>query len=149
MDYGTLPYMSTPMEDPQISDPRLGTPMPRRARSPAEKTADSALGKRLAKIRKDRGFTQVELAEKTGVIQTIISDYERGKLRPHPDMLVRLAHTMQVSTDEILGVVTPKTSATPSRRFLRRLKDIDQLPLRDQEALLRTIDVFLTARKAS
>lgn len=149
MDYGNLPYMSTQKEGLQIFDPTLGTPMPRRARSPQEKKADSALGKRIAKVRKDRGFTQVELAQATGVIQTIISDYERGKLRPNPEMLVKLAHSLQVSTDEILGVTPAKTSHTPNRRFLRRLKDIDQLPVRDQEALLRTIDAFLAARKAS
>ena len=149
MDYGNLPYMSTQMQAPQIPAPTLLTTMPRRARSPQERKADSALGKRIAKIRKDRGFTQIELAEATGVIQTIISDYERGKLRPNPEMLVKLAQALQVSTDELLGVTPAKTTPAPNRRFLRRLKDIDQLPARDQEALLRTIDAFLAARKAS
>jgi transcriptional regulator with XRE-family HTH domain len=149
MEYGTLPYMSTPIEVAFGSADTLRCPMPRRARSPEEKKADSVLGRRLAKVRKDRGFTQVELADATGVIQTIISDYERGKLRPNPDMLVKLAQTLQVSTDELLGLTPARTTPAPNRRFLRRLKDIDQLPVRDQEALLRTIDAFLAARKAS
>ena len=107
-----------------------------------------ALGKRIAALRKERGYTQVELAEQLGGIQAIISDYERGKLRPHPDMIVRLAKALRVSTDEMLGVKPPsKNGATVSRRVLRRLQAIDGLPKRDQDALFRTIDVFLQARR--
>jgi transcriptional regulator with XRE-family HTH domain len=124
--------------------------MARKPRSEAEKRADTALGKRLARLRKERGYTQVELAEKTGVVQVIISDYERGKLRPHPDMIVRLAKAMQISADELLGLSAPQANTPPvNRRFLRRLQAVDKLPKRDQEALLRTIDAFLAARKAS
>lgn len=111
---------------------------------------DAALGERLARLRKERGFTQVELADKIGIIQPILSDYERGKLRPHPQMLVHLARALQISVDELLGLEPPRKNGVPlNRRFLRRLQAVDQLPKRDQEALLRTIDVFLAARKAS
>ncbi len=124
--------------------------MARKARSPDEKKNDVALGIRLARLRKERGFTQVELAEKTDVIQTIVSDYERGKLRPHPEMIVRIAKALGISTDELLGVKAPAKKDPPlNRRFLRRLQAVDRLPQRDQEALLRTIDAFLSARKAS
>jgi transcriptional regulator with XRE-family HTH domain len=122
--------------------------MPRKARSPRspeEKSSDVTLGKRLATLRKERGFTQVELAEKVGVIQPIISDYERGRLRPHPDMLVRLAGALNISSDELLGIATaPTASPAINRRFLRRLQAVDKLPKRDQDALLRTIDAFLS-----
>ena len=35
---------------------------------------DETPGRRLARIRRERGFTQTELAEKTGLIQTLVSD---------------------------------------------------------------------------
>jgi transcriptional regulator with XRE-family HTH domain len=125
-------------------------PMARRPRSDAEKAKDVALGKRITALRKERGYTQIELSEKLDTTQVIISDYERGKLRPHPDMIVRLAKALSVSTDELLGVKSPDSSgAVVSRRVLRRLKAIDSLPKRDKDALLRTIDAFLSARKAS
>lgn len=130
--------------------PKIPDHMARKARSPAEKKNDALLGKRLARLRKERGFTQVELAEKTEVIQTIISDYERGKLRPNPDMIVRIATALKISADELLGMEAPAKKVAPlNRRFLRRLQAVDQLPKRDQEALLRTIDAFLSAQKAS
>jgi len=39
--------------------------------------------------------------------------------------------------------------ATVSRHVLRHLQAIDGLPKRDQDALFRTIDAFLQARRAS
>lgn len=124
--------------------------MARKARSKAEKDKDLALGRRIAAVRKERGYTQVELADQLGTTQAIVSDYERGKLRPHPEMIVRLAKALRVSTDELLGVKPPsQNGATVSRRVLRRLQAIDGLPKRDQDALFRTIDAFLQARRAS
>jgi transcriptional regulator with XRE-family HTH domain len=108
-----------------------------------------SFGQRLTRRRKERGFTQVELAEKVGLIQALISDYERDKLRPHADVIVRFAFALEVTADDLLGLGAPKKSqATGNRRFLRRLHQVDKLPKRDQDALLRTIDAFLAARKA-
>lgn len=118
---------------------------------PAKRSGgDETFGRRLARLRKERGFTQVELAEKVGMIQVLISDYERGKLRPYADVVTRFAEALDVSTDELLGTAKAKKTRTKplNRRFLRRLRDIDLLPKRDQDALLRTIDAFLSARKA-
>ena len=125
--------------------------MARKARSQAERAGAAALGRRLAKLRKERGFTQTELAQKMDIIQVLVSDYETGKLRPHPDMLVRFSKALETSVDEILGLKPQRKSSTAgiNRRFLRRLQNIDQLPKRDQDALLRTIDAFLARTKAS
>ncbi len=91
----------------------------------------------------------MELADKTGMIQALISDYERDKLRPYADVVVRLALALGVSTDEMLGVAAPKKpeGVEKNRRFLRRLQLVHSLPKRDQEALLRTIDAFLKPQK--
>ena len=124
--------------------------MARRARSKADRDKDLALGRRIAALRKERCYTQTELADQVGAVQVVVSNYERGKLRPHPDMLVRLAKALRVSADELLGVQpATQNGAAVSRRVLRRLQAIDQLPKRDQDALFRTIDAFLQARRAS
>ena len=74
----------------------------------------------------------------------VLSDYERGTLRLHGQLIVQLAGILGVSTDEILGLEKPRTSsAAPSRRLLRRLQQLEKLPERDQQALLRTTDAFL------
>lgn len=114
-------------------------------------TAEESLGQRLARFRKERGFTQMELAQRMGITQALITDYERDKLRPYAEMVVRFALALGLSTDEVLGVRASATAAEARvpRRFLRRLEALAQLPKRDQEALLRTIDAFLGLRGAS
>ncbi len=119
-------------------------PRPARIQLPPLNLGNETFGRRLARLRKERGYTQVELAEKIGTIQSIISDYERDRLRPHADMVTRFALALEVSADECLGLKTVPTSKEKyDRRFLRRLSQIKKLPKRDQDALLRTIDAFL------
>src|SRR5271168_4795034 len=105
--------------------------------------SDETPGERLARIRRERGFTQKELADKTGLIQTLVSDYERGKLRLNADMILRFAAALEVSTDELLQPGGPRPARKPSRKVLRRLELIEALPERQQMTLLRTIDIFL------
>jgi transcriptional regulator with XRE-family HTH domain len=105
--------------------------------------SDETPGERLARIRRERGFTQTELADKTGLIQTLVSDYERGKLRLSADMILRFATALEVSTDELLQPGGPHAARKPSRKVLRRPELIEPLPDRQQTTLLRTIDTFL------
>ncbi|MFH1884013.1 MAG: helix-turn-helix transcriptional regulator [Planctomycetota bacterium] len=104
------------------------------------------LGQRLARIRKERGFTQVELAKAIGITQVLVSDYERGKLRPHYEMIISFAQTLGVTTDEFLGLKEPKKDVKkPSLKIQRRLNKIEKLPPSQQRVLLKTIDTFLEA----
>jgi transcriptional regulator with XRE-family HTH domain len=102
------------------------------------------LGQRIARIRKEKGYTQVELAKKIGLVQTLITDYERDRLRPHPEMIVRFAKALEVTTDELLGLKKiGKEKETPNLKVVRRIKKIDELPPAQQKTLLKTIDTFL------
>ena len=101
-------------------------------------------GERLARLRKERGYTQVELAQKLGILQTLVTDYERGKLRLNADMILRFARALEVSTDDILQpAAKPAKTRKPSRKVLRRLERIGTLPRTQQTALLKTIDTAL------
>jgi len=123
-----------------------GPVMPRPSRLKLKPIAQSeeSLGRRLARLRKERGFTQKELAEKTGLIQALISDYERDKLRLNAKMVLRMATALEITTDELLQPAGPKQPARkPSRRVLRRLEQIEALPSSQQMILLKTIDTFL------
>jgi transcriptional regulator with XRE-family HTH domain len=111
---------------------------------------DLTLGQRLAALRRERGMTQVELAEQLGVAQPVLSDYERGELRLHGQLIIKLTGILKVSADELLGLEKAKDNGAVNnrnRRLLRRLQDLDRLPRRDQQALLRTIDAYLAKLK--
>jgi transcriptional regulator with XRE-family HTH domain len=102
------------------------------------------LGERLTRLRKQRGFTQVELAEKVGITQVLISAYETDRCYFSVEMAVRFALVLGISLDELLHPKAKKfSSKKPSRRVLRRLEQIEKLPARQQNYLLRTIDGFL------
>ena len=91
--------------------------------------------------------SQVALAERTGLIQVLVSDYERGKLRMPAEMAIRFAEALGVTTDELLQPrkksSAEKTTKQPSIRLVRRMEQIESLPLYQQRALLTTIDAFL------
>jgi transcriptional regulator with XRE-family HTH domain len=108
--------------------------------------APESIGSRIARLRKDKGMTQLELAERMGVSQPVISDYENDEIGLDSARIVQLAQILDVSGDEVLGLQKPaRTSDTiKNRRLYRQIQSIDKLPKRDQQALLRTIDAFLS-----
>lgn len=121
-------------------------PMP--TKDPDPKLA-AAIGKRLTAFRKERGMTQVELAEKLDVTQALLSKYERGEVRLTSPVIVRLADVLGVSTDALLGVTKAAPKGPPiEKRLMKRLARFDSLPRRRQEALLQTIDVFLQSAES-
>lgn len=102
------------------------------------------LGQRLTRLRKERGISQDELAAQLKISQASVSDYERDRLRLHADVIITVAKILQVTTDELLGQQKPsKGPAVRDRRFVRRLPQIDRLPKRDRDALLRIINACL------
>ena len=106
--------------------------------------ANETIGERIAQLRIGKGYTQKELAERFGIIHTLVSDYETGKLRLYDEMVARFALALDVSTDEILGLKKRNGKPSkPSLRIMRRLRKIESLPPTKQKTLLKTIDVFL------
>lgn len=113
-----------------------------RARQQAD---DESLGERVARLRREKGLTQEELAQALDVTQPVVSDYERGRLRLHGELIVALTEILGVSADDLLGLQTAKArpSAIKNRRLLRQVQELEKLPKRDQQAVIRTIEAFL------
>lgn len=120
-------------------------PQVSRLKLPPINFGGETLGQRITRIRKERGYTQVELAGKIGVIQSIVSAVERDERKLSAEMAVRFALALDVTMDELLGPASgkPKNGKKPSRKVLRRLELIEALPPTQQTALLRTIDAVL------
>lgn len=109
-----------------------------------------AVGRRLRDIRKRRGWSQAAVAAKVGLTQTLVSDYEIGRLRLHASLLIRFAKAFHVTADEILGLKAGDTNDTAlDRRFLRRLEQIGKLSKDEKLVLLKTIDHFLRGAQSA
>jgi transcriptional regulator with XRE-family HTH domain len=124
---------------------REGNILPRAPKSIAISKSD--VGQRLRTVRTKRGLTQQELANLLGTNQSHIANVERGERGVTIHQIVKLAKALQVSTDEILFGKHGAQDTTPAktdRRFLRRLQRISSLPNREKQALITTIDAFLS-----
>lgn len=126
---------------------RIDPVMPRKSRfvlPPLKYGDDETLGKRIARLRKERGITQTELADKIGIIQSVVSAYERDKLRMYADTAIRFARVLRVTPNVLFGYDDREDNgAEPSLKIARRMRKIEELPPKRQRAVLRTIDAFL------
>lgn len=109
--------------------------MPRKSKLklPPINLGDETFGQRLARLRKEKGYTQAELASKMGLVQALVSEYERDKLRLHHEMVARFALALEVSADVLLGLNAPKRKhKSPSLRLQKRMIQIEALPAHQQ-----------------
>ena len=61
------------------------------------------IGKRIAQLRNERGLTQKELAERTGMQQGNIARIEAGKYSARFDTLQTIAEAMGLTVDFVAG----------------------------------------------
>lgn len=72
---------------------------------------------KLQKLRKEKGFTQAELAEKVGVSTRSIQNYELGMRYPKRNILDKLCEILEtrieylVSSDDFIGLVRAEDGA--------------------------------------
>lgn len=60
------------------------------------------LGARIAALRRQRSWSQAELASRLQISPSTLGMYEQERRQPSPEMLVRLSQTLEVSTDFLL-----------------------------------------------
>lgn len=60
-------------------------------------------GQRLARLRKEKGLTQEEIAEKIGISPQAVSKWENDVSSPDISIIISLSEILDVSTDELLG----------------------------------------------
>lgn len=58
---------------------------------------------RIRDIRQARGMTQKELADRLGVNQSMISDYESGKVELSLTKAVKIADILECDLNDLLG----------------------------------------------
>lgn len=63
------------------------------------------IGKRIAQLRKKRGWTQKDLAEETGLSRGYISTIEEGGIHPSVKTLALIAGALGVEARELLEEV--------------------------------------------
>lgn len=90
---------------------------------------------RLRERRESLKISQIELAEKVGVTQNTISQWETGSRRPNIDMLVKLTEVFGCTADELLGIDRRKPA------------EEEKPETRGQEISVRMSEALADARK--
>jgi transcriptional regulator with XRE-family HTH domain len=113
--------------------------------SKEERSFFVAFGERLAALRKERGITQVQLAETLGVSQQAITAYETGQRRVPISTLPLLADTLDITIEALIG--TPAKRSTrkrgPAPKIQQQLEQIGRLPVAKQRAIAQVLDAML------
>ncbi len=61
------------------------------------------IGKFIAACRKEKGLTQMQLAESLDITDRAVSKWERGKSMPDAALMLELCHTLGISVNELLS----------------------------------------------
>lgn len=68
------------------------------------------VGERIRTARKIAGFTQAQLAEKSGVASISIHQYETGKRKPRLEQLLLIASALNISMSDLVGLAPEENS---------------------------------------
>ena len=104
-------------------------------------------GRRLKALRKQRQWTQKELAAKIGIYFSQLNKYELGLHVPPADKLLQLAELFHTTVDYLL--TGDQTDARPlhNRRLLERFRELEGASPDDQEIVIRLIDAVILQHK--
>lgn len=70
------------------------------------------LSDNIKNLRKNKGFTQEELANKLNVVRQTVSKWEKGYSVPDAEMLKKIAEILETDVSQLLGSSIEKTSNT-------------------------------------
>jgi transcriptional regulator with XRE-family HTH domain len=82
----------------------------------------------------------------------MIAHYEKRDALPPGHVLTALAEALGISVDELVGKRPAKAASSRSsnsKRLLRRLQQLEKLPLKDKKAVLAIIDTYLEKHRLS
>jgi len=111
---------------------------------------DKTIGKTISSIRRKKGLTQQEFAEKISITRALLSNYELGRNRINAVMLYKMAIALEVSSDVLLSIhLVKEDTNNVSLRFSKRVKRIKNFPEHRVKNILRTIDDMIQANESS
>lgn len=113
----------------------------------------TSLGRTLTNLRKLKGWTQAQLAERLSLTQPIIARWETGRATPNDVNLGRLAEALGVTKESILAgqqdPYGPQPQNLDDAELLELFSQAHRLEGRDREALKAVLEAMLTRSRVS
>ena len=100
------------------------------------------MNEQIRKIRRQKGLSQVELGDRIGVSQQVITNYERGIREPDLETMLKIAGALQVSIEILVGEKPVKQDEQTSRALQKRFEQIKKLTPEKQKAFITFVDAI-------
>ena len=101
-------------------------------------------GNIITNLRKEKDWSQADLANKSGVSREMIGKYERGEAVPSIEAAKKIADAFEVSLDYLVG---EGINSKFDKKTVKRLEDIEKLEAKDKEHVFAMLDAFLAKNK--
>ena len=108
----------------------------------------SPFGKRLNQARLGAGLSQVQLAEQLGITQSAYAAWEREHISLKPAQIKKLCAILNVRVEELFEDRPAKRSGGPTGKARRLFEQVSELPRRQQQRILGTVEDMLIAQEA-
>lgn len=106
-------------------------------------------GKNLAKLRKARKLTQLELANLLEIQPRMVGRWEQGVAKPQFDYIIQLAEVLEVSIDLLIrgNDTTVGTFDIKNKKLKELCKQVDKLKQEDQEMICHFLNMAISQDK--
>jgi transcriptional regulator with XRE-family HTH domain len=103
------------------------------------------LGSRIMELRKNKNWSQSDLAAEVGVSYAQIGRYETKDAQPPAKVLKKIADALDSTVDYLVngGTEDKAKASLQDAEVIRYFKEVDALPQEDKSALLRVIAGFI------
>ena len=99
-----------------------------------------SIGSKIVIWRKDKNWSQVELAKEISASREIISRYERNESQPSIEMIIKMANAFGVTIDYLAG---QSENASFDKETVERINDIQKMDGNTKSVLFNVIDTYI------
>jgi transcriptional regulator with XRE-family HTH domain len=99
-----------------------------------------SFGSKMTQIRKDKKLSREELGKLVGTSGAIIGRYEREDMKPSIEMAAKIALSLEVSLDYLVG---NSSIEVKDKEMILRLESIAKMPTDKRTELFNVMDAYI------
>jgi transcriptional regulator with XRE-family HTH domain len=113
----------------------------------AEQDVKISFGKRLKELRKQKRWTQKELAAKVDIGFSQFNKYECGLHIPPAEKLIELSRLLDTTVDYLLSGQDAQDCSLHNTRLIKRFRELERFDAEDQETIIKVLDAMIMKNK--
>lgn len=112
-----------------------------------DSTLRKAFGTRLKQLRKQRHWSQKELAAKVDIRFQLLNKYESGQHMPPAETLITLAEALDSTVDHLLTGNPVEDSPLANSNLFKRFKELEDFNEEDRATVIKVIDALIAKQR--